>query len=122
MADSSVKSSVNSAILESIRSHSNQGSMVSGDGGQGSNALGKLGGGIDEVVATNQNLDSAMSMFVADGTDLKQMFDSVGQVFAGNIKTGEISKIQFIADNNIVSQNIELSKNNPLGGREGQGK
>jgi len=121
MADSSsaVKPGVNSAMLQSMSSHSNQGSMVSGNGGQGSNALGKIGGGVDEVIASNQNLDSAMSMFVADGTDLKQLFDSAGQVLGFNINSGGLPKeIATIAPNDKVTQDFNLSGFNPVGNRE----
>ncbi len=119
MAAPEVKSGVNSAMLQSMSSHSNQGSMVSGDGGQGSNALGKIGGGIDEVIVSNQNLDNAMSMFVADGTDLKQLIDSAGQVWGFNMNSGGLPKeIRTLAPNDNVSQNVNLSSFNPVGNRE----
>jgi len=124
MADSSKATpGVNSAMLTSMSSHGSshgsQGSMVSGNGGQGSNALGKIGGGIDDVIASNQNLDSAMSMFVADGTDLKQLFDSAGQVLGFNINSGGLPKqITTITPNDKVTQDFNLSGFNPVGNRE----
>lgn len=122
MADSSkATSGVNSAMLTSMNSHGSQGSMVSGNGGQGPNALGKIGGGIDEVIASNQNLDSAMSMFVVDGTDLKPLFDAAGQAMVGNINSGGLPKeIITIAPNDKVTQDINLGGFNPIGNREGQ--
>ena len=123
MADSSsaVKPGVNSAMLQSMSSHGSQGSMVSGDGGQGSNALGKIGGGIDEVIASNQNLDSAMSMFVVDGTDLKPLFDAAGQTFGFNINSGGLPKeMVTMAPNDKVAQDVNLSGFNPVGNREQQ--
>lgn len=122
MADSSAApTGVNSAMLASMSSHSSQGSMVSGNGGQSANALGKIGGGIDEVVASNQNLDSAMSMFVTDGTDLKPLFDAAGQAMVGNINSGGFPKeMATIAPNDKVTQDINLGSFNPIGNREGQ--
>jgi hypothetical protein len=123
MTDSSsaVKPGVNSAMLASMKSHEGQGSMVSGDGGQGSNALGKIGGGIDDVIASNQNLDSAVSMFVANVTDLKQLLDAAGQTLGFNINSGGLPKeITTIAPNDKVTQDISLGSFNPIGNREGQ--
>lgn len=119
MAAPEVKSGVNSAMLQSIKAHDSQGSMVSSDSGQSSNALGKIGGGIDEVIVSNQNLDSAMSMFVADGTDLKQLFDSAGQVLGFNINSGGLPKeMRTLAPNDKVTQDFALSAFNPVGNRE----
>ena len=122
MADSSATpTGVNSAMLASMNSHGSQGSMLSGNGGQGANALGKLGGGIDEVIASNQNLDSAMSMFVVDGTDLKPLFDAAGQAMVGNINSGGLPKeMATMAPNDKVTQDINLGGFNPIGNREGQ--
>ncbi|MCE2687959.1 MAG: hypothetical protein LW595_05410, partial [Rickettsiales bacterium] len=67
----------------------------------------------------NQNLDNAMSMFVADGTDLKQLIDSAGQVWGFNMNSGGLPKeIRTLAPNDNVSQNVNLSSFNPVGNRE----
>ena len=121
MADTSAAPGVNSAMLTSMSSHGSQGSMVSGNEGQGSNALGKIGGGIDDVIASNQNLDSAMSMFVVDGTDLKPLFDAAGQAMVGNINSGGLPKeMVTMAPNDKVTQDINLGSFNPIGNREQQ--
>ena len=125
MANTSAAPGVNSAMLTSMSSHESshgsQGSMVSGNEGQGSNALGKIGGGIDDVIASNQNLDSAMSMFVVDGTDLKPLFDAAGQTLGFNINSGGLPKeMATIAPNDKVTQDISLGSFNPIGNREGQ--
>ena len=119
MKDSSTATSgVNSAMLTSMSSHSNQGAVVSGDGGQGSNALGKIGGGIDEVIASNQNLDNAMSMFVVDGTNLKPVLDNIKNLGL-NIDSGGFPKeIATIAPNDQLTQGVNLSGFNPVGNRE----
>ena len=119
MKDSSTATSgVNSAMLTSMSSHSNQGAVVSGDGGQGSNALGKIGGGIDEVIASNQNLDNAMSMFVVDGTNLKPVLDNFGDQTFGKIKSEFPTKIEYLTPNDKLTQGVNLSGFNPVGNRE----
>ena len=121
MADSSATSGINSGMLASMNSHSSQGSMVSGDGGQGPNALGEIGGDVGRDIINKSGLDSTMSMFVADGTDLKPLFDAAGQAMVGNINSGGLPKeMTTIAPNDKVAQDINLSGFNPVGNRESQ--
>ena len=122
MADSSAApTGVNSAMLASMSSHSGQGSMVSGNGGQGANALGEVGGDVGRDIINKSGLDSAMSMFVVDGTDLKQLLDSAGQALGFNINSGGLPKeITTMAPNDKVTQDINLGSFNPIGNREGQ--
>ena len=123
MADSSAApTGVNSAMLASMSSHSgHQGSMVSGNGGQGANALGEVGGDIGRDIINKSGLDSAMSMFVVDGTDLKPLFDAAGQAMVGNINSGGLPKeMATMAPNDKVTQDINLGSFNPIGNREGQ--
>ncbi len=122
MADSSATPGVNSAMLASMSSHSgHQGSMVSGNGGQGANALGEVGSDIGRDIINKSGLDSAMSMFVVDGTDLKPLFDAAGQAMVGNINSGGLPKeMATIAPNDKVTQDINLGSFNPIGNREGQ--
>ena len=118
MADSSTApSGVNSAMLASMNSHGSQGSMVPGNG---ANALGEVGGDIGRDIINKSGLDSAMSMFVVDGTDLKPLFDAAGQAMVGNINSGGLPKeMTTIAPNDKVTQDINLGGFNPIGNREG---
>ena len=122
MADSSTATSgVNSAMLASMNSHSGQGSLVSGDGGQGANALGEVGGDVGRDIINKSGLDSATSMFFVDGTDLKPLFDAAGQNFGFNINSGGFPKeMATMAPNDKVTQDNNLSSFNPIGNREGQ--
>ncbi len=110
MADSSVKSSVNSAMLQSMSSHSNQGPIVSGDAGQEYNAFVDIGGDVGRDIINKSGLDNVVAVFSTDSTDLKIVFDSAGQVWGFNMNSGGVPiKITTLAPNDRVTQELALS-------------
>ena len=115
MADSSAApTGVNSARLASMSPHGSphgsQGPMVSGNAGQGANALGEVGGDIGRDIINKSGLNDVVAVFSIDSTDLKIIFDSAGQVFGFNINSGGLpTKITTMTPNDRVTQEFALA-------------
>lgn len=112
MADSSTApTGVSSATLASMSSHSgSQGPMVSGNAGQEYNAFVDIGGDVGRDIINKAGLDNVVAVFSTDSTDLKIIFDSVGQAWGFNMNSGGLpTKITTLSPNDRVTQELALA-------------
>jgi hypothetical protein len=115
MADSSAApTGVNSARLASMSPHGSphgsQGPMVSGNAGQEYNAFVDIGGDVGRDIINKAGLDNVVAVFSTDSTDLKIIFDSVGQAWGFNMNSGGLpTKITTLSPNDRVTQELALA-------------